>query len=96
VQLAAVLADMANKTAPSSDKQYSSRFEPRWLRKAKSDGMWPRSVPGHWGQKPGKLEAPAPTGHKNQTWDPELRIETLDPDRNWIACFIHDTGSITT
>ena len=30
--------------------------------------------------------------HKNQTWDPELRIETLDPDRNWIACFIHDTG----
>jgi hypothetical protein len=26
------------------------------------------------------------------TWDPELRIETLDPDRNWIACFIHDTG----
>jgi hypothetical protein len=29
--------------------------------------------------------------HKNQTWDP-LRIETLDPDRNWIACFIHDTG----
>ena len=30
--------------------------------------------------------------HKNQTWGPELRIETLDPDRNWIACFIHDTG----
>ena len=29
---------------------------------------------------PGKLEVPAPTGHKNQTWDPELRIETLDPD----------------
>ena len=39
-----------------------------------------------------ELEVPAPTGHKNQTWDPELRIETLDPDRNWIACFIHDTG----
>ena len=30
--------------------------------------------------------------HKNQTWDPELRIETPDPDRNWIACFIHDSG----
>ena len=30
--------------------------------------------------------------HKNQTWDPELRIETRDPDRNWIACFIPDTG----
>jgi hypothetical protein len=29
---------------------------------------------------------------KNKTWDPELRMETLDPDRNWIACFIHDTG----
>ena len=23
-----------------------------------------------------KLEVPAPTGNKNQTWDPELRIET--------------------
>ena len=39
-----------------------------------------------------KLEVPAPTGNKNQTWDPELRIETLSPDRNRIACFIHDTG----
>jgi hypothetical protein len=33
----------------------------------------------NWDQEPGKLEAPAPTGHKNQTWDPGLRIETLDP-----------------
>ena len=32
------------------------------------------------------------TGHKNQTWHPELRIETRDPDRIWIVCFIHDTG----
>jgi len=31
------------------------------------------------------------TGHKNQTWHPELRIETRDPDRIWIVCFIHDT-----
>ena len=31
------------------------------------------------------------TGHKNQTWHPELRIETRDPDRIWIVCFFHDT-----
>ena len=54
--------------------------------------LWLRRVQGDSDKEPGKLEAPAPTGHKNQTWHPELRIETRDPDRIWIVCFIHDTG----
>ena len=44
---------------------------------------------------PGKLEVPAPTGHNNQTWDPELRMEALDTDRIWIACLFMTLVSIT-